>query len=160
MGWFQKVCGYCKSCLTGIDVHCLNSEQFGSANHDQGCFSTGLAWDVSTLHKIPDEIASESAGPLMCGGATVWGPLYQHGLKAGDRVGIVGIGGLGHLAIQFASKMGADVVVFSSTDSKKEEAIKFGANEFIATKGLTKFEGVKPIDFLLITTSVQPDYAL
>jgi D-arabinose 1-dehydrogenase-like Zn-dependent alcohol dehydrogenase len=147
-------------CLLGIDAYCLNSNQFGSANHDQGCFGTGVAWDVSALHKIPDEIASEYAGPLMCGGATVWGPLYQHGIKAGDRVGIVGIGGLGHMAIQFASKMGMDVVVFSSTEDKKEEALKFGANEFVATKGLTTFEGVKPIDFLLITTSAQPDYAL
>lgn len=141
-------------------MYCLNSEQFGSANHDVGCFGTGLARDVSALVKIPDAISSEDAGPLMCGGATVWGPLVHSGLLPGNRIGVVGIGGLGHLAIQFAAKLGYDVAVFSSTENKKEEAIKFGATEFHATAGLTKFEGIDPIDHLLITTSAQPDFAL
>ena len=66
----------------------------GSANFDQGGFGTAVSWDVRTLFKIPDEISSEAAGPLMCGGATVWGPLYENGFKAGDRIGIIGIGGL------------------------------------------------------------------
>lgn len=129
---------------------------------------------MSTLFKIPDAIGSEYAGPLMCGGASefipqtnrqglltsakaVWGPLYEHGFKAGDRIGIVGIGGLGHLAIQFASKMGFEAVVFSGTEAKREEAQQFGASEFYATKGVSKFEGIKPVDALLITTSVLPD---
>lgn len=56
--------------LAGQQFKCVNSEQFGSSNFDQGCFGTGVAWDVSTLFKIPDEISSESAGPLMCGGAS------------------------------------------------------------------------------------------
>ncbi|KIW17229.1 hypothetical protein PV08_04420 [Exophiala spinifera] len=160
MGWIQKVCLHCTSCLTGRHSKCLNSEQFGMQNLDQGCFSTGIAWDVSSLFKIPDEIDSASAGPLMCGGATVWAPLYEHGVKPGDRVGILGVGGLGHLAIQFASKMGLDTVVFSGTESKKEEALKLGATEFYATKGVTKFEGVEPVDFFLVTTSVLPDLSL
>ncbi|OAP56602.1 hypothetical protein AYL99_08714 [Fonsecaea erecta] len=160
MGWLQRTCGYCKFCLTGRQFKCQNSEQFGTANLDQGCFGTGVAWDVSTLFKIPDEISSESAGPLMCGGATVWGPLYEHGFKAGDRIGIIGIGGLGHLAIQFASKMGMEAVVFSGTESKKEEALQFGAREFYGTRGVTKFEGIEPVDCLLITTSVLPDLSL
>ena len=112
------------------------------------------------LTKIPDAISSEQAGPLMCGGVTVWGPLVHEGLVAGDRIGVVGIGGLGHLAIQFASKLGYEVVVFSSTESKKEEAFKFGATEFHTTAGVTKFEGIKPVDHLLITTSMVPDFAL
>jgi D-arabinose 1-dehydrogenase-like Zn-dependent alcohol dehydrogenase len=87
----------------------------------------------------------------------VWGPLYENDFKAGARIGIVGIGGLGHLAIQMVSKMGMEAVVFSGTESKKEEAIGFGATEFHATKGVEKFEGIKPLDCLLITTSVLPD---
>jgi D-arabinose 1-dehydrogenase-like Zn-dependent alcohol dehydrogenase len=87
-------------------------------------------------------------------------PLVHEGLKAGDRVGIVGIGGLGHLAIQFASKLGYETVVFSTTESKREEALKFGASEFYATSGLKALEGIKPIDHLLITTSTTPDFAL
>ena len=66
----------------------------------------------------------------------------------------------GHLGIQFASKMGMEVVVFSSTDSKREEAMRFGAAEFVATKGVKQFEGIKPLDALLVSTSVLPDFNL
>lgn len=69
--------------------------QFGSSKLEQGCFGSAVTWDVTALFKIPDEIAPEYAGPLMCGGATVWGPLYDFGLRAGDRIGIIGVGGLG-----------------------------------------------------------------
>ena len=120
---------------TGRQTLCIHRTSYGSADQDQGCFGSALAWDISALYKIPDSIASEDAGPLMCGGATVWTPLYDSGVKPGDRVGIIGIGGLGHMAIQFASKMGLEVVVFSSTESKKQEAVGFGASEFHATKG-------------------------
>lgn len=127
---------------------------------DQGGFGGAVAWDVSALYKIPDEIPSEDAGPLMCGGASVWSPLYDFGLKAGDRVGIIGIGGLGHFAIQFAAKMGMEAVVFSSTDSKKDEAFTFGASEFHSTRGVQTFVGVDKLDALLITTSASPDFSL
>jgi len=138
----------------------LTDDHSGTANLDQGCFGTAVAWDVSALFKIPDGISSEAAGPLMCGGATVWGPLYENDFKAGDRIGIIGIGGLGHLAIQMVSKMGMEAVVFSGTESKKDEAFKFGASEFYATKGVEKFEKIEPVDCLLITTSVLPDLSL
>lgn len=93
----------------------------------------------------------------MCGGATVYAALMANGgVRPGDRVGIIGVGGLGHLAIQFAAKMGCEVVVFSSTDSKKEESFKLGAVEFVATKGVEKLEVSKPLDHLLVTTSFQP----
>lgn len=84
-------------------------------------------------------------------------PLIEH-CKVYDRVGIVGIGGLGHLAIQFAAKMGCDVVVFSSTEDKREEALKLGASEFYATKGVSDYAQLnvpKPVDRLLITTSAK-----
>ena len=86
--------------------------------------------------------------------------MYEHGLKAGDRIGIVGVGGLGHLAIMFANKMGMEAVVFSGTESKKQEAIEFGASEFYTTKGVTKFEGIEPVDCLLVTTAVLPELSL
>ena len=75
-------------------------------------------------------------------------------------MGVVGIGGLGHLAIQFASKMGCNVVVFSSTEDKREEALKLGANEFYATKNVDKLEVAHKLDFLLVTTSFLPDWNL
>ncbi|KAH8668645.1 NADP-dependent alcohol dehydrogenase [Xylariales sp. PMI_506] len=160
MGWYHKVCGHCKECLSGHQNVCSAATWFGTSDLDQGCFGTAAAWDVSTLFKIPDEIPSEFAGPLLCGGATVWSPLYNHGARPGDRVGVVGVGGLGHLAIQFASKMGLEVVVFSTSESKRDKALEFGASEFHVTTGAEKLAGIDKIDLLLITTNTIPDLSL
>ncbi|PCH06353.1 Polyketide synthase, enoylreductase [Penicillium occitanis (nom. inval.)] len=160
MGWYHKFCGHCKYCVSGRQTLCLNRTFYGTANGDQGCFGTALAWDISALYKIPDTISSEDAGPLLCGGATVWSPLYDSNVKPGDRVGIIGIGGLGHMAIQFASKMGLEVVVFSGTESKKQEALAFGASEFHATNNKESWDSIRPLDILLITTSVNPKMSL
>ncbi|KHN95288.1 NADP-dependent alcohol dehydrogenase [Metarhizium album ARSEF 1941] len=157
MGWFYKFCGTCKYCLNGFSNTCVSPQCYGSHNQDQGCFGSFVAWDVSALFKIPDAIASEDAGPLMCGGATVFSALHTSGVRPGDRVGIVGVGGLGHLAIQFASKMGMDAVVFSSTTSKKETALNFGASEFYTAADLAEPGNVEKVDILLITSSVMPD---
>lgn len=119
-----------------------------------------MAVDISALWKIPEGISSEDAGPLMCGGATVWQPLVDANLKPGDRVGIIGIGGLGHLAIQFASKLGLEPVVFSSTTAKREQAAAFGATEFHATKNPDELAKIKKLDLLLITTNSNPDLLL
>jgi D-arabinose 1-dehydrogenase-like Zn-dependent alcohol dehydrogenase len=83
--------------------------------------------------------------------------IESYNIRPTDRVGVVGVGGLGHIAIQFLAKMGASVVVFSSTDSKREEAIRLGATEFYATKGVESFEIAK-LDHLLVTTSFIPDW--
>jgi D-arabinose 1-dehydrogenase-like Zn-dependent alcohol dehydrogenase len=96
----------------------------------------------------------------VCAGSTVWNALQMYPVKPTDRVGIIGIGGLGHLAIQFASKLGCDVVVFSGSESKKEEALKFGANEFYYTKGVERLVIGKPLDRLLVTSSAQPNWEL
>lgn len=94
----------------------------------------------------------------MCGGATVFHVLRSFDIKPTHRVGVIGIGGLGHLAIQFASKMGCEVVVFSGTEAKKEEAMRLGAHQFVATKGRSSLEIGKKIDHLLVTTSSPPDW--
>lgn len=133
---------------------------YGSANLDQGSFATHAVWRESFLFKIPDGISNEDSAPLMCGGSTVWNALHVGGVKPTSRVGIVGIGGLGHLAIQFAAKMGCDVVVFSGSDSKREEALKLGAKEFYATKGAKELNIGKPLNNLIVSTSSQPDWKL
>jgi len=86
-------------------------------------------------------------------------PLLRRGVKEGDRIGVVGIGGLGHLTIQFASKMGGEVVVFSSTENKREEALALGAKEFYVINELETKKPEKDIDVLLVTTSKHPDWA-
>ncbi|CAK5268345.1 unnamed protein product [Mycena citricolor] len=157
-GYIHKTCGKCHQCLLGDDQYCEDKEMYGTHHFDQGSFGSNAVWDESFLFLIPPEIAPEHAAPLMCGGATVFEVIETYNLRPTERVGVVGVGGLGHMAIEFLSKMGAAVVVFSSTDNKREEAMRLGASEFHATKGLSKFEGVKPLDHLLITTSFIPDW--
>ncbi|KAJ5772455.1 hypothetical protein N7520_002984 [Penicillium odoratum] len=157
-GYEHDCCGHCRQCLTGWETLCSERKMYGHADLDQGSFASHAVWREAFLFKIPDNLESEDAGPLMCGGSTVWNALHVAQVRPTARVGIVGIGGLGHLAIQFAAKMGCQVVVFSGTDSKKEEAISLGATEFHATKGLKELKLENPLDNLIVTTSSQPDW--
>jgi D-arabinose 1-dehydrogenase-like Zn-dependent alcohol dehydrogenase len=161
VGWgFQRnACFHCTQCLNNTDQFCADREFYGEQNLDQGSFASHAVWKEAYLFKIPDSIPQEVAGPLMCGGITVFSALQN--LQPYERVGIIGVGGLGHMAIQFASKMGAEVVVFSGTERKKEEAMGLGASEFNAMKGVTDLKGkIKPIQRLLVTTSQLPDWDL
>jgi D-arabinose 1-dehydrogenase-like Zn-dependent alcohol dehydrogenase len=133
---------------------------FGLANFDQGSFASAAVWKEDFIYKVPDNISSSHAGPLMCGGSTVFNALKLNGVRSTDRVGVIGVGGLGHLAIQFASKMGCEVAVFSGTEQKRSEALAFGATEFYPTKGIEKLEVRAPIDHLLVTSNAQPDWSL
>ncbi|KAF9223680.1 hypothetical protein BS17DRAFT_817325 [Gyrodon lividus] len=159
-GYLHDACLHCDQCLSGNEIHCSERAMYGVDDKDQGAFASHAIWKASFLFHIPDAIPSEEAAPLMCAGATVFNALYLGNVHPTDRVGVLGIGGLGHLAIQFASKMGCEVVVFSGTDSKKEEAKKLGASEFYATKGLQTLDIGRPVDHLLVTTSSQPDWNL
>ncbi|KAH6621796.1 chaperonin 10-like protein [Boeremia exigua] len=159
-GYQHDSCGDCEYCLTGRETYCESRQMYGGADLDQGSFGSHAVWREAFLFRIPEGISDSDAAPLMCGGATVFNALYTYGIKSTDRVGVIGVGGLGHLAIQFAARMGCDVVVFSGTESKKEEATKLGANEFIAMKGKDKIDISRKVDALLVTTSVLPDWKL
>ena len=78
----------------GMDVYCPNKAEFGTHDHDLGSFGSKTVWDADALYVLPDGLDGAHAAPLMCGGATVWGALRLYGLKATDRVGVIGIGGL------------------------------------------------------------------
>lgn len=142
----------------GLDVYCENKTEFGSHDHDVGSFASHAVWDADALFKIPDGLDSAYAAPMMCGGATVWSPFALYGIKPTDRVGIVGIGGLGHLAIQFAAKIGCEVVVFSSSESKREDAMKLGAAEYHVLTDDSSLEGIKQVNHMLLCGSAQPDF--
>ncbi|KAJ7646994.1 chaperonin 10-like protein [Roridomyces roridus] len=158
-GFIHKVCGKCEECLHGDDQYCRNKEQYGDNNHHQGSFGSRAIWNAEWLYKIPAGLKPEHAAPLMCGGATVFGVIETYNIRPTDRVGVVGIGGLGHLAIQFLAKMGATVVVFSSTESKRVDALGLGASEFYPTKGVDKLD-VQELDHLIVTTSFLPNWQL
>ncbi|KAF2439655.1 GroES-like protein [Karstenula rhodostoma CBS 690.94] len=157
-GYEHDSCGHCEYCLSGREQYCPERKMYGMADTDQGSFASHGVWREAFLFKIPDALTDVEAAPLMCGGATVFNALHATGVKPTDRVGVMGVGGLGHLAIQFASKMGCDVVVLSGTDNKKEEAMKLGAKDFIATKDKKEIDVGRKIDVLVVTTSVMPDW--
>src|SRR5215471_7088445 len=113
----------CFNLMLGLDLYCENRREYITGDRDEGSFASHVVWDANALHVLPGSLPLEYAGPLMCGGVTVWGALSFYNVRSTDRVGVVGIGGLGHLAIQFAAKMGCEVVAFSGTESKREEAI-------------------------------------
>jgi D-arabinose 1-dehydrogenase-like Zn-dependent alcohol dehydrogenase len=160
-GWAKEGCGSCDYCVQGFTYHCVTGgRMFGSNDLDQGSFATHSVWPAERLAHIPDAISNEDAGPFMCAGDTVFVPLYRGNVKPTDRIGVVGIGGLGHLAVQFAAAWGCEVVVFSGSEEKREEAMKFGATKFYSTKDLKAEDVKEKIDHLLITTSVQPDWDL
>ncbi|KAI9718088.1 MAG: hypothetical protein M1812_004346 [Candelaria pacifica] len=176
-GYNYSSCGHCDACLDGYVQYCPEVAPFQFAELDQGWSShppdpssplTNLQLgslgnygirDEDFVYKIPEAMDSKHAGIFQCAGITVFEGLLAAGVKPTSRVGIVGVGGLGHLAIQYAKAMGASVVVFSTTDSKKEDAFKLGASEFITTKGVDslKFENNGGLNALIFTSNEVPD---
>ncbi|KAI0426762.1 GroES-like protein [Xylaria sp. FL1042] len=157
-GYNHSYCGRCAQCLAGNDIYCVERALYGDADLDQGSFGSHAVWREVALFKIPDDMPDEYAAPLQCAGATVFSALHSYRTQPTETVGIMGVGGLGHLAIQFASKMGCRVVVLSGSESKKDEAMKLGTHEFIATKGKTELKVSHKLDRLLVTTSFQPSW--
>ncbi|KAI9037389.1 GroES-like protein, partial [Aspergillus affinis] len=160
--YIRKVCGVCDNCL---DQYCRQKRAYGTHDFDVGSFSHATVWDASCIFSIPDALASVDAAPLMCAGGTVWSCLTQNGIRVNDRVGVLGIGGLGHLAIKLASALGYHVVALSGSEKKREEAREFGADEFRVLKRDGRIEGdgdgedeMKPIKHLLVCGSGAVEY--
>jgi D-arabinose 1-dehydrogenase-like Zn-dependent alcohol dehydrogenase len=160
VGWGYETdsCGHCIECLSGYETTCAERSDYGSKNLDQGSFASHAIWRESFLHQIPEGLSDVDAAPLQCAGATIFTALQ--GIQTGDSVGILGVGGLGHLAIQFAAKLGCRVVVLSGTESKRAEALKLGAHEYIVTRGVTELSLSVPLNRLLVTAAVPPNWAL
>ena len=137
-----------------------NHTEYEFNDTDQGSFDTYVVWDAEARFIIPEGHRSVHAAPLFCGRASIWSPQAIYGVKANNRVGIVGVGGLDHLGVQFAAKMGCQVVMFSGTESRREEAMAFWAREFHVTKGVSDLKHVKKLNHLRITISQQPEYSM
>ncbi|KAE8354357.1 chaperonin 10-like protein [Aspergillus coremiiformis] len=156
-GYIQEVCGICDPCCSGWDQFCGSRMEYGIHNPDVGSFSTGVVWSARTVVKIPDGYDSVDAAPLMCAGATVWTCLTEYGARPADRVGIMGVGGLGHLAIKLAAAMGYHVVVLSSSETKRDEAMQFGASEYHVFSPGRDMKDLKPLKHLLFCGNVTMD---
>jgi uncharacterized zinc-type alcohol dehydrogenase-like protein len=132
IGWLGRSCGECEWCKNGEEQLCLDIVQSGTWV-PYGGFSASVVVDSRFAYLIPDTMPSEVAAVLMCAGITVYNPLRLYVKQSAQKIGIIGIGGLGHLAIQFAHALGYEVTVISSSPAKKEEALAFGADHFVAS---------------------------
>ena len=132
-------CLECKRCKNSDEPYCPKAVWTMGIPYSDGYISKGGFANYIRLHEhfaipIPDNLDSAEAAPLMCGGITVFSPLLRNGCGPGKKVGILGIGGIGHMGVLFAKAMGAEVYAISRTSRKKEDAMKLGADHFIATK--------------------------
>ena len=157
LGWQSNSCGECEWCIRGMENLCPAAE--GTCVHRNGGYADRVRANARFVIPIPDALESEYAAPLLCGGITVYNPLRTHGVNPSSRVGIIGIGGLGHLAIQFARVFGAEVTAFSTSAAKEEEAHALGAHNFVnsrESKALREAAGT--LDFILYTANADQDW--
>lgn len=131
VGWQCNSCGECEYCRAGDDNLCAQNQ--ATCIGRPGGFATALRVPARFAFALPDALPSERVGPLMCGGITVFSPLRRFGAGSGKRVAVVGLGGLGHMAVQFAAALGAEVTVLSHSPDKADDAAKLGASHFVHT---------------------------
>jgi uncharacterized zinc-type alcohol dehydrogenase-like protein len=159
LGWQSNSCGECEWCTRGMENLCLSAE--ATCVHRHGGYATRVRANSRFVIPIPDALASEQAAPLLCGGITVYNPLRSHGVNPFSRVGVIGIGGLGHMAIQFARVFGAEVTAFSTSAAKESEARALGAHRFVSTRETRAIKEVfGSLDFIISTVNVDQDWGI
>lgn len=157
IGWACGACMECEFCLRGDDNLCSGSQ--ATAVGREGGFGSALIVDGRFAFPIPEQLTSENAAPLLCGGITVYAPLRVYGVSANMKVGVIGIGGLGHLALQFARAWGCEVTAFSSSADKAAEAKEFGAHHFVSSTDEKAMQTRKnSLDFIISTVHADLDW--
>ena len=157
-GWISNSCRVCDACLRGEENICRRGYT-GLIVGNHGGFGNKLRACADFAYKIPDNLDSASAAPLLCAGITVYNPLRTYIKYPGAKVGVLGIGGLGHLAIKFAEAMGAEVTAFSTSSDKEAEAKEFGAHYFCNWKNTEQIKAASgTLDLLLCTVSSEIDW--
>ncbi len=153
MGWQGRSCRKCEGCLQGEHQLCLDIVESGTWV-PYGGFSSSVIADNRFVYPLPDSMPSEVAAVLLCAGITVYSPLRLYATEEKQKIGIIGIGGLGHLALQFARALDYEVTAFSSSPEKEKEALDFGADHFIvSTDEAILREAMLSFDLLLCTSS-------
>lgn len=157
IGWYKGSCMHCSSCIGGSHHLCSTVKPtiIGSNGGFANYLRSHWAWAVP----LPKELDPAMAGPLFCAGSTVFNPLLEFGVKPTDRVGVVGIGGLGHLALRFLNAWGCEVTAFTSTLNKQDEARRLGAHNVIASTDSDALRAIAgTLDFLLVSASADLDW--
>jgi uncharacterized zinc-type alcohol dehydrogenase-like protein len=157
LGWHAGYCMTCASCLSGDHNLCSDAQATIAGHH--GGFAEKVRGRGASVVKLPQGIDLESAGPLFCGGVTVFNPLVQFDIKPTDKVGVIGIGGLGHLALQFANAWGCEVTAFTSTEAKMAEAKQMGAHHTINSRDASAIKAAaNQFDLIMSTVNVKLDW--
>ncbi|MEO8002171.1 MAG: NAD(P)-dependent alcohol dehydrogenase [Arenimonas sp.] len=157
LGWNSHSCMHCKQCLMGNQNLCENLQPTLIGRH--GAFANKVRAHWVWTMPLPEGLDSRESGPLLCGGITVFAPLRELNISPTARVGVVGIGGLGHMALKFCKAWGCEVTAFTSSDSKAEEARAFGAHNVVATgdsKAIEKLVGT--FDLIIDTVNATLDW--
>jgi uncharacterized zinc-type alcohol dehydrogenase-like protein len=157
IGWQSNSCGVCEWCRRGEEHLCAKSQGTCVGRHGGYADAVRVNWRFAI--PVPAALDSENVAPLLCGGITVYSPLRNHGVRPSWRVGVIGIGGLGHMGLQFAKAFGAEVTAFSTSKNKEAEALAMGAHHFVNTRetgAIKKLAG--KFDFLLSTVNADQDW--
>jgi alcohol/geraniol dehydrogenase (NADP+) len=158
IGWQANSCGRCEWCRKGEENLCPQAQP--TCVHRHGGYAESVRVNARFAVKIPSALESEPTAPLLCAGITVYSPLRSLGINPSSRVGVIGIGGLGHLAIQFARVFGAEVTAFSSSPNKEDEALKLGAHHFVNSRESKAVNGLAgSLDLILSTANADQDWA-
>ncbi len=165
IGCLVDSCGVCGNCEKGLEQYCLNgfTATYNSETSDPGGFtyggySTSVVAKESFVMHIPDSLTGPGIAPLLCAGITTYSPLRKWNIGKGQKVGVIGLGGLGHMGVKFARALGAQVTMITSSEQKGEDALMLGADEVLLSSSidaLTKESG--SFDFLLNTIPVDHD---
>lgn len=157
LGWYSRSCGTCDECLSGDQNLCAEVSQTIVGRH--GGFAEKVRAQALWATPLPDTMDMASSGPLFCGGITVFNPILECGVSPTDRVGVVGIGGLGHMAVQFLHKWGCEVTAFSSSPDKEAAARELGAHHFVNSRDAEAIRKLaRSLDLILVTVNVELDW--
>jgi uncharacterized zinc-type alcohol dehydrogenase-like protein len=162
VGCMVDSCRECENCTRGEEQYCLpgNTQTYGSLGQDgrptYGGYSTHIVVDEDFVLRIPDGLSLEEAAPLLCAGVTTWSPLRHWNAGPGQQVAVVGLGGLGHMAVKLASAMGAEVTVLSQSLRKEADGRRLGASHYYATSDKATFKELAGRFDLIVNTVSAP----
>ena len=168
VGCFVDSCRTCDSCKEGLEQYCevhnvgtYNSYELDGKTVTYGGYSTQIVVDEKYTLKVPENLDLASTAPLLCAGITTYSPIMEWKIGKGHRVGIVGLGGLGHMAVKIAAAKGADVTVLSTSPNKEQDARDLGAHNFAVTRDTATLKQLRSsFDFIINTVSAPHDYNL
>ena len=167
VGCFVDSCGHCENCNDHQEQYCLNgpTATYNSPSRldrdiiTYGGYSTHIVVKEDFVLKVSDDLPLHAVAPLLCAGITTYSPLKRYDVKKGDKVGVVGLGGLGHMAVKLASSMGAEVTMLSRSPEKEKDANELGASHFELTTDETNMKRMAgSFDLIIDTVSAQHDY--